>query len=83
MISPYPEQQSDPTWIPVEIEEWTPELLRSLELDFGRRGYPQFCLEHRKWLEDMFDEQFRNPDYKPQYFDETEFDRIKRKRGLL
>ncbi len=35
MIPPYPEQISDPTWKPVEIKEWTPELLRDLEKDFS------------------------------------------------
>lgn len=83
MIGPYPEQTSDPSWTPPVIETWTPELLRDLEMDFGRRGYPNFCKEHRKWLEERFDEQFKDPDYKSQYFDQDEFDRIRKKRNLL
>lgn len=77
------QQPSDPNWVPPDITDWTPELLRDLELEFGRRGCWPICLEYRKWLECKFDEQFKNPNYKSQYFDKTEFDRIRRKRKLL
>lgn len=76
------EQPNDPDWVAPVIKEWTPEMLKELERAFGCRGCWPYCLEHRKWVEDVFDEQFRNSNYKPQYFDQEEFDRIRKKRGL-
>ena len=85
MPTPYKpgEQPSDPNWKEPVIKEWTSELLRDLEREFGSRGCWPFCLEYRRWLEEQFDEQFENPNYKSQYFDQDEFNRIRKKRGLI
>ena len=77
------EQPSDPNWEPPVITVWTPELLKELERDFGRRGCWPFCVEFSKWLEDRFDEKFKDKNYKSQYFDQKEFDRIRKKRGII
>lgn len=76
-------QPSNPNWVPPKITKWTTELLRDLEREFGMRGCWPICLEYKQWLEERFDEHFRNSNYKPQYFDQEEFDRIRKKRGLI
>ena len=74
------EQPSNPNWKNPVIKKWTPELLKDLEFEFGRRGCWPICLEYRKWLEECFDEQFKDQNYKSQYFDQDEFDKIRKKR---
>lgn len=76
-------QPHDPKWTDPIIDEWTPELLRDLEMDFGRRGCWPWSIEMRQWLETKFDEKFKDPNYKSQYFGQDEFDRIRKKRGLI
>lgn len=77
------EQPSDPNWNAPEINEWTPELLKDLERVFGKRGCWPVSIEFRHWIESKFDEQFKNINYKAQYFDQDEFERIRKKRGLI
>jgi hypothetical protein len=77
------EQPNDPDWVAPVIKEWTPEMLKELERAFGCRGCWPYCLEHRKWVEDKFDELFKTPNYKSQYFGQSEFDEIRRKRGII
>ena len=77
------EQPSDPDWVAPIINKWTSEHLRELEIEFGRRGCWPTCIEMRKWLENKFDEQFKDTSYKSQYFGQEEFDRIRKKRKLI
>jgi len=77
------EQPSNPNWIPPIMNEWTSQDLRDLEMEFGRRGCWPTCLEMRQWLENNFDEQFKDSKYKSQYFGQEEFDSIRKKRKLI
>jgi hypothetical protein len=73
----------DPNFIPPEIKEWTTELLKDLEKDFGRRAYPIFSKQSRKWIETMFDTLYKDINYRSQYFGQSEFDRIRKSRGII
>ena len=53
---------------------------REIERMYSWRGHWMISPEERKWVEQKFEELLKDKDYKPQYYDENEFERMRAKR---